>query len=69
MASNPGDSEFRLIPGHQAPVTSHSPHRFVAVSHIRAMPQAPPQVEDRTYSHVGSRQISIYNEVLKDLEA
>ena len=33
-------------PGHQDPVTSHSHVRFMAISHVRAMAQAPPHVDE-----------------------
>lgn len=58
-AQNPRDPEMMvgisLVPGNQVPVTSRKPHRFVATSHLRAIPQAPVHVEDMTYGHVGSR--------------
>ena len=40
-------------------------HNSVVISHVRAMPQAPPQVEDVTCGHIGSRQISILMRYLK----
>jgi hypothetical protein len=38
----------------------------VDISHIREMPQAPPQVEDMTTDHVASRQISV---LMRDIKA
>ena len=59
-----GGQALCLILWHQAPVTA-APHRFVAISHVRTMPQAPPHVEDMTYSHIGSSPISILMRYLK----
>ena len=44
---------------HQALSLATALHRVVAISHMRAMPQTPPNVEDMTCGHVCSRQISI----------
>ena len=56
-AQNPGDPEGMVgvlpVPGHKAAAL----HRFVAFSHIRAMPQDSLQVEDLTCGQVSSRQI------------
>ena len=49
-----------LTRGHSFPL-----HRSVAISHIRAIPQTPPQIEDMTTDHIASRQISILMRHLK----
>jgi hypothetical protein len=63
-ARNPGDPKGMVsilpdpwTPGSSEEATSY--HRFVAISHVRTMPQTPPQEENVTCSHVASRQISI----------
>ena len=52
-----------LAPRYQALDNSHISltwhHWFVAICHVRAMPEAPPHVENVTYGNIGSRQISI----------
>ena len=51
--------KFCLFLGTRLLSLAESPHIFVAISYMRAMPQASPQVEDVTCGHMGSRQISI----------
>jgi hypothetical protein len=52
---------FCLVPIHVAVAF----HTFVAISHMRATPQAPPQIVDMACGHVDSRQISILIMYLK----
>jgi hypothetical protein len=42
-------------------------HRFVAISHVRTMPRAPPQIEDMTSGHIASIQTSVLMRYLKAL--
>ena len=58
--------KFCLFLGTRVLSLAESPHIFVAISHMRAMSQASPQVEDMTCGHIGSRQISI---LMRYLEA
>jgi hypothetical protein len=69
-ARNQGDHEGTAgnSPGSRTPVFWHetaSLHRFVAISHVGTEPQAPPQVEDRTCSHIDSIQSFILMKYLK----
>ena len=41
-----GRQEFCLLPGTRPLSLATAPHRFVAISHIRAMPQALPHVDE-----------------------
>ena len=51
--------KFCLFLGTRLLSLAESSHIFVAISYMRAMPQASPQVENATCGHRGSRQISI----------
>jgi len=53
------------IPGTRLLSLAAAPHRFAAISHVRATPQAPPQAEEMITGDIGSRQISILMRYLK----
>ena len=60
-----GQAEFHLFLGTRPLSLTVAPHRFVAISHVRAMLQASPHIKDVTSGHIGSRQISILMMYLK----
>jgi hypothetical protein len=57
---------FHLIPGDPGSwYKATTLHKFVAIGHVRAIPQTPLQVEDVICGHVETRQISILMRYLK----